>query len=168
MLLIIMLVYTGGSFIVYKYKEALLKQEMKVFIQQNPNHQFASHLSFNLNELENGIKDFSWEDGGKEFKYNGLMYDVISTTTSNDTIHILALEDHNENFLNHIYTSFLKKQTKNNTSKRPLLKFFASLYIQPTNNKLFLVKREQLVHTDFYKNQYSVGVYSIDVPPPKV
>ena len=163
-----MLVYTGGSFIVYKYKEAVLKQEMKVFIQQNPNHQFASHLSFNLNELENGIRDFSWEDGGKEFKYNGLMYDVISATTSNDTIHILALKDHNENFLNHIYTTFLKKQTNNDTSKRAILKFVASLYIEPSNNKLRLVNKEDIVHTTYCINQYSIGFYSIDVPPPKV
>ena len=163
-----MLVYTGGSFIVYKYKESVLKQEMKVFIQKNPNHQFASHFNFDTKELELGIKNFSWEDDGKEFKYNGLMYDVISATRCNDTIHILALKDHNENSLNHIYTSFLKKQTNNNTSKRPLLKFFPSLYIQPANNKLALIKREQIVHTDYYKTQYSVGVYSIDVPPPKV
>ncbi len=106
---------------------------MRAYLQTHEDTRYVTYLSFPL--VQNEIKDpaFQWEETGKEFSYQGEMYDVISVKTSNDSFHICAIKDDRENELEKQIASI--RHTKNDSGSNPvfsLLKFFSAFDIADT------------------------------------
>lgn len=168
LLLTALLVYTGGSFIVFKYKEAIQKQEMMGYIQLNPQSALATQLHFSKQAIQNHSIQFEWEEEGQEFSYNGEMYDVVNSTVDNDSIRITAIKDKIENQLIEQYTSLVKHQSNSQSTTASLLKLFTSVFIATTNESTTQISNTNIVHVGYYSFKCSSAEHTIITPPPQV
>ncbi|MBC7588449.1 MAG: hypothetical protein H7178_08815 [Chitinophagaceae bacterium] len=162
-----LLVYTGGNFVVFKCKQAALKQEMKAYLKANPNSSLATKFIFALQDLTSNHIDFQWEKYGDEFMYNGEMYDAVSTAQSNGTISIVAIRDNDENALMKNYETLLKHQT-NKSAQANLLKFFSAFFLFDQSIATQFSSAAFIVHSSSYTLSFCNGVQFIDTPPPQV
>ena len=143
------------------------KNEMKAFLKANPQTALVKQLSFYKEDIQHNNIDFQWEKKGKEFKFNGEMYDVINSTISNDSVHFFAIKDNVENKLIEHYASLLKSQTNKKSNSSSILKLLTSVYIYTTDELMFFSEKPILVHTSLYLTMSSSIVLGVVAPPPQ-
>ncbi len=144
------------------------KQEMKAFLKVNPQTSLVTQLSFHKEDIQHNNIDFQWEKKGKEFKFNGEMYDVISYATSKDSVHFFTIKDKVENKLIEHYASLLKHQTNKKSNSTSILKLLGSVYIQTNDELIIISEKLDLVHASLYLNMSSSIFLGVTAPPPQV
>lgn len=167
-LLLTLLVYTSGGFIVFKYLQFQQRQAIKIFLKANPNTILITQVNLLITDIQHNKLDFSWEKDGTEFELNGEMYDVISVTKSKDSIHFLTLKDVVENKLMVNFASLFKNQTNKNSNTNSLLKLFTSDYIQTYLPKIVYLQNSIIAHTALYHSTPTTIFFDVIVPPPQI
>lgn len=163
-----LLVYASGTLVVYKYMVYQQKQSMKAFIKANPNNSLAVHIKFSKTDLSNGQVNFEWVEDNKEFRFNGEMYDVVSNSTFNDSIQILAIKDKGENDLLQQYCSVMHHQSNKKASVSFLFKLLSSVFVFSNNDVSvvsFLNTEKPFINLE---TKLSKVYTSIVTPPPQV
>ncbi len=107
-----------------------------------------------------------WEEKGKEFLYNGKMYDVVKTKTINGKIILYCLDDKKEKSLIDNYNLVTKHNSSNKKSKSNIDNSI-NLFLSPDENNVDK-------HFDLAANKYSPYVSHLtkkisdnSSPPPK-
>lgn len=167
LLLIGLLVYTGGSFVAFKFMQFQKKQEVKAFIKENPKSSLAEKLSFCVKDLNNN-SNFEWEEEGKEFKLYDEMYDVINSVTIKDTVHFLAIKDKGESLLIEHFQTLMKHQTNKSSNSTSLLKLLTSVFVITNNELVFFSHQSFLVHFSSYFFVPASITKGVTIPPPQV
>lgn len=93
-----------------------IKAEVKSILKKEKSDNSITVLKFRISEIKSILK---WEDP-KEFEYNGVMYDIISTKTEGDSIFYRCYCDLKESFYKqkfYVYlSSFAGKTNKGSIS----------------------------------------------------
>ena len=128
-----------------------------------------SILAFNLSDLKNNKYDFIWKKPGKEFRFNGKMYDIEDKVVSGDSVYYTVYYDHKENILEELFSlqqSDNKKDKSQNTAQRVLLvglfyeqlKYYFTDLQDIKSSNLLLNKNEAVFHN---------FISDVPTPPPK-
>ena len=167
-ILFILLVNMAGYFPVFKWEQMQIRREIKQQIKNSiPGTELCS-ITF----AKKCLAEIDWERQGKEFRYNGQMYDVIRTENKADSVHYYCIKDTQETRLFAQLDEFVKKQMDTTTSSthnpvRNLLKVFLSLVYLPSNsNDSFQENswtKNECSHSFCYSELYLDKVS----PPPK-
>lgn len=148
-----------GSFIVYKIKQAEIKEEIKTkMIAQ------LSDEAFKVFENPRENKEIDWEEADKEFTYHGEMYDVVRIEKGNT---YYCLKDSKEKKL---LDEYGKQQSQTlprkaqNSNLGFLIGFILPNEIAPFENSAFIIEKRF-----FLKNASALeALKQITTPPPKV
>lgn len=124
-----------------------------------------SILSFSISDLKNNKYDFVWKKPGKEFQFNGKMYDIEDKKTDADSIHYTVYYDHKENILEELFSLQQKDNKKDKTQNNFQRIIFAGLYFE----KVTKLKLESTPRTTFIpinKNELDFINFILDIPTP--
>ncbi len=109
-LLICFMLFCGGYFIFYLMRKAEIKNEMKVYLKNNPTNQHITKFSFNVVQGKVNHQSFSWEELNREFNYKGCLYDIISIKYTNNLAEINCIADNKEDALQQILIGLHSKE----------------------------------------------------------
>jgi hypothetical protein len=140
-----------------------VKQQMHVYIKAHPK-QYGRSFNFQLSNGKVADKNFEWQDGEKEFTYEGKMYDVVDSKTSGGILNIHAYNDQQEEQL---HADLANHQRQKQT---PVLSQLMSMVFIIQKNEFDLnVLKPSLAH---YQNTNSpkptLIALSIQSPPPDI
>lgn len=123
-------------------------------------------LSFKISELENHKYDFIWKKPGREFRFNGKMYDIEDKIIRGDSVYYTVYYDHKENILEELFSiqqSDNKKDKPQNTVQRVLL---VGLYYEQVKYFIYDFKNSTSSKFPLNKNDTDFSNYISDIPTP--
>lgn len=138
-ILILFLLFNSGIYLLLYFSSTkIVKKTIHYLIENDELEKEMMLLSISRNDIEEKIVKFEWIED-KEFRYNGMMYDVKKDLSDNDSLRFLCYMDEHENLLEKIFNRF-SESNKNKTSNQPQ-KFsfvpFLGLFYQKTECMLF-------------------------------
>lgn len=156
-----------GSVSYLNYQKKKIKRQIKHDIIAGIDKDELVLFSFTLEETQSKLK---WKHA-KEFEYNGSMYDIVDTDTSNNIITFWCWWDYKETKLNKQLTKllaqFLGNDTHNKETKSQLRNFLDTLFYlknEPWKASINTTKKLQLYS---YINNYSSLKIASSSPPPR-
>lgn len=168
LLILVLFLYNSlGYLFLYLPASHLIKHFVhKAIKEKKIKPEDLSILAFKVSDLKNNKYDFIWKKPGKEFRFNGKMYDIEDKLISGDSIYYTVYYDHKENILEELFSlqqTDNKKDKSQSSVQRVLLvgfyyeqikSYFIDIQdINPSN--LLLNKNEAVFHN-----------YISDVPNP--
>lgn len=151
LLLCCLLFLIAGYQVLYLYRIAEAKAQMKETLRQTPS---SAVLQLRFSESE--FTALEWEEA-QEFRYKGEMYDVLSLRHQNGATVIACLPDKLETSL---VDAFLKtqKQTPENSPTQTILKLLTTGFLPSQMVSIAVPEKDQR------KIQSSILVFLPDVP----
>ena len=154
------------SYLFLFIKKAQIKEHAKLLIINTINRNELILLKFTKEESQ---KFLEWEDCN-EFKYKGLMYDVLKKQIKKDSMYLLCIIDHKENKINkklsNLVHLLLGNDSQNKKNAQDLKLFSKNLFFSFQQLSLF---KPFFQINSFIKNMenYTSYIIQIPVPPPK-
>ena len=141
----------------------------KAIKEKKIKHEDLSILAFKLSDLKNSKYDFIWKKPGKEFRFNGKMYDIEDKVVSGDSVYYTVYYDHKENILEELFSlqqSDNKKDRSQSSVQRVLLlglyyeqlKYYF-IDLQDINTSNLLLNKNEAVFHNF--------ISDVPTPPPR-
>ncbi len=118
------------------------------------------------------ISAVEWLKQGKEFRYKGDMYDIVSSEETNEKITFRCIKDDKEKHLaevleGHIDSHVASDQPGQNKSSKNLTNHLIKFYFSPTIPVMHSVNCSSIIYT--YKElSYSDTFLKITSPPPEI
>ena len=113
-LLLAFLINTMGFFVIFKYNQFLLQQEMFTLIRSGKFHREMVLLKIYHPEHSRGFI----RHNSREFSWHGRMYDIVIEHHAGDTTLFYCLHDKKEEALINRFQTFYRKIHKDNTRQR--------------------------------------------------
>jgi hypothetical protein len=123
-------------------------------------------LAFNISDLQNNKYDFIWKKPGKEFRFNGKMYDIEHKVVSGDSVYYTVYYDHKENILEELFSlqqTDNKKDKSQSTVQRVLL---VGLYYEQIKSYFIDLQNINTSNLLLTRNEAAFHSYISDVPTP--
>ncbi len=139
-LLSILLLQTGGLWLIYKAQQYYVQNEMEESL--NNKETIFQNLSLSLNDFQ---KD---KVNDHEVSINGKMYDIKSINIKGNKVELLAVNDiKEESIIEKINRSLNNGDQQNQELPNHIFKILTLFYISPTTgyNFLFQVKRQHIL-----------------------
>lgn len=127
-----MLIFSCGSFFIYKIYIKSYKKEFRSFISDQKQDNLESH-TIPLAQLYISSDVLKWEDENKEVILNGKLYDVIKTVIVNDQAILCLLPDLKEIQLKQEFASLYNDSAKSSSPFMNLLKQMLNLKFVSAN-----------------------------------
>ncbi|MDX1830090.1 MAG: hypothetical protein R3342_11145 [Lutibacter sp.] len=143
----------------FKYLQHNIQQEINNEIKEGLNEKDLSVVIIPLKD-ENKI---IWTKKNKEFKYKGLMYDVVKTKIKNGNRYYYCINDVKEKQL---ITSFFRNNRRKNKSLLKLKKILSKKYLSNKFSKKISIKNTNIYlfeNQEFYKSK----ILEVLSPPPE-
>jgi hypothetical protein len=127
-------------------------------------------IAFNIKDLKDKKYDFEWKKPGKEFKFNGKMYDIEGMELKGDSVFYKVYYDHKENILEEMFVFHVnntKKDISQNQAQRILLvgMFYEEIKLDITNLNNKITSKIPLQKTE-------AGLFNhikdVPTPPPRL
>jgi hypothetical protein len=132
-LIILLLFNSGVNVLLYFSSTKIVKKTIHYLIENDELEKELMILSISKKDIEEKIVKFEWVEE-KEFRYNGMMYDVKKDLSDNDSLRFLCYLDEHENLLEKLFSRF-SDSNKDKTSSQPQKFVFApflGLFYQKT------------------------------------
>jgi hypothetical protein len=166
----LIVVFSTGSFFVYKCFLQSYKKEFKSYISLNKKTTATTIIKINPSQLFTNSNTITWEDENKEVIYNGILYDIVYIENKKGKVYLTVVSDFQETELKKQFASIYSVNS-NSSTKNPfdLLKQFLALktifqnsetYINPFPIKCFSIKN----YSTLFKLQ--TIVLNQETPPP--
>jgi hypothetical protein len=140
---------------------------MHQYIVAHPDTKAACHFVFSLNKAGHIVQNnFSWEDKNKEFKWSGMLYDVIAITYSKTTVTICCLPDNAENNTDLLHLALQK--SRNHAGKQNRLNFseIFSFFCAPQHVQInSLLTAENVWFINNFSKHSNPPVFILQPPP---
>jgi hypothetical protein len=170
LLLMVMLINTAWYYPVTHYHRGQIRREMKRRIKNEiPENQLHIITVQNIND-----PSIKWMKENKEFRYKGMMYDIVKSRKTDSTIEYYCINDIEETILFDQLDQKVQEQMNHQEEKGqgiPVKKLLKSIngnvYLIPVNESLALVT-DQFVHQSVYTFFFSTPVREILTPPPQI
>ncbi len=172
-ILCLCLLKIAGYMPVFKIEQWLIHHKMEAVIEQfvdNDQLQLISISPENQQKLK-------WERVGKEFWYEGKLYDIVRSEKKGDVTHYYCIDDTAETNLAYEFIEEIKKQTEDSdnegTSLNDFFKKVLKIYIPPPyspHNPIVFsqIPKESKVLTPYINHYASQFCNRIDPPPKQV
>jgi hypothetical protein len=168
---LVLVIKIAGFYPLFKIKQWDIRRNIELAIEENIFNEPLKQISI----PSKNVKNLKWEREGKEFWYEGGLYDIVRSEIQDETTHFYCINDTPETQLNHEFQAFIhKKMDSSNDSDTTITDFFkkvVKIYF-PSNFKPYEdIKWVMMPHKmldfisylDFYKSTF---LQSIE-PPPK-
>lgn len=156
-----------GTYLWLTYQQHQHKEEVKSQLAAQTSKDELVLLKFTPTESQTKLR---WEHS-REFEYNGQMYDIVETSTRNDTIYYWCWWDHEETKLNRQLTALLANESEENDKKKEhqerVISFYYSLYHADTDQWQSYLYSWKEQPKGYYFLRYVSPNYSPPVPPPR-
>ncbi len=170
LLLMVMLVNTAWYYPVTHYHRGQIRREMKRRIKSEiPENQL--HIITVQNTDDPSI---TWMKDGKEFRYKGMMYDIVKSRKTDSTIEYYCINDIEETILFDQLDQKVQEQMDHQEEKGqgvPVKKLLKSIsgnaYLIPSY-QLFITVADQFTHQSIYTAMLLSPIREIVTPPPQV
>ncbi len=159
-LLFIFMFVSGGYQIYFKYLQYDIKQEIKHEIRKGLSEQELTLIvisSKNENEIH-------WIKKDKEFRYKGLMYDVVKTKINDNKKYYYCINDIKEKNLIANYTRHNKRRNK---ALLRLRKVLSDKYLPENLSDNLKIYKADIYFAEYRQNYNSIYLETLP-PPPKV
>lgn len=123
-------------------------------------------LSFKISDLENNKHDFIWKKPGREFRFNGKMYDIENKILSGDSVYYLVYYDHKENVLEELFSLQQTDNKKDKTQSSVQRVLLVGLYYEQVKYLTYELKNSSSHNYPFNKNEADFSNYISDIPTP--
>jgi hypothetical protein len=163
-LLAILVFNLVGVFFVFKIQQYHARKEMKQLIKQGLPESSLIAISFSYNET-----NFEWKDE-HEFRYKGIMYDIVKQTSDGSTITYFCVNDEQESALfAHLDEELQKNESgkKTNNCIKLLFKFLAGMNCASADLLADPSVSPVVLHNHFMCI-YSHPAKDIQCPPPEL
>ena len=170
LLLFLLVVFTFNSvgyYFVFKVLQEQVRSEVKSqFKQQIPESRL--HL---VTIKETDARLLEWEREGKEFRYKGMMYDVVRTVKQEGAVSYYCMTDVEESRLYTMLELLVKEQLshskKHDTAKKLLKNFLNKLFIDKYSIEIKLFQAVTSTTLPFEESLQSLAL-DVIAPPPKL
>ncbi len=161
----------AGFFPMFKIQQWLIHHKMEVLIERFVDNDHLEHIAISS---ENQPK-LKWERVGKEFWYEGKLYDIVRSETKDGVTHYYCIDDTAETYLAYQYIESIKKQTDDTDNEgtpfndffKKILKVYFPPPYNPHNPIVFIqIPQKSKVLTP-YINHYALQFHNRIDPPPK-
>ncbi|NOX16822.1 MAG: hypothetical protein GXO87_00870 [Chlorobi bacterium] len=159
-LLFIFMFVSGGYQIYFKYLQYDIRQEIKREIRTGLNEMDLT-LVVVSSENENKI---NWIKKNKEFRYKGLMYDVVRIKTKDNKKYYYCINDIKEK---NLIANYVRHNKRRNKALLRLRKVLSNKYL-PENPSENLKTYKDKIYFAKYRQSYNSIYLEILPPPPKV
>ena len=167
-LILVLFLYNSLGYLFLYFPSSLLIKHFvhKSIKEKKINPEDLSVLVFSISDLENNKHDFIWKKPGKEFRFNGKMYDIEDKVIAGDSVYYTVYYDHKENILEELFSlhqNDSKKDKSQNTVQRVLL---AGLYFEQIKYFMFNIYLFDKSNLPLDKNGADILNHITDVPSP--
>lgn len=110
--------------------------------------------------------EMTWTEEGKEFRFEGRLYDVVDKQLVNGNLIIYGLPDEKEN---DVVASFLKEETKknSNSSSTSLIKLITTPFITDKEHQPTAISLNHLPFFGCFTERMLHQSYPVIAPPPR-
>ena len=166
-LLICLVLPTAGVYTFLKVQKRHIRKEVKKQIISGISKSELVLLSFSKKSLN---KELRWKHA-KEFAYKEMMYDVVETRSTKDSVFYWCWPDHKETRLSKSLKELsriaLNKNQQRNDQKQRLSKFLNSLFFEETSSRYSVNFTVKILYTGFAIHKFPCYFPSPFPPPPK-
>jgi len=144
-MLLAMVYYFAGYRIVY----FMLTKDARSFASAEIKNKSTKKETLVLDKTE--FANVKWTEEGKEFSYNGQMYDIINISKTTDRYAVLAYADKNETEWVKALNDFVKQlfpadNSKNNKNSESVIAALQNEYLPLSTIKLMMPDATQVVY----------------------
>ena len=166
--LVVLFVYNSfGYLLLYFPVQTIIKHVVQKSIHEKKiKPEDLSILTFSIKDLEENKYDFIWKKPGKEFRFNGKMYDIEDKMVNGDTIIYTVYYDQKENILEHLFSLQHQDNKKDKTSNSAQRVLLVGFYYEEINNIKSKIERNTLTNIPLKKNEANFVNYISDIPTP--
>ncbi len=123
---ILLLFNAAGYLLIFKIQQAIIQCRVSYEIENYSNNDNLELIIVNIIDLRDGNSKFNWIKEGKEFRYNGKMYDVVQSKEANGKLFLYCRNDFEEEELLNNISLLISK----NISKKHFLTFHISTFLK--------------------------------------
>jgi hypothetical protein len=172
-ILALCLLNTVGYFPVFKLAQRQIYNDIEALIEQSFSNDHL-HLISISSENQHALH---WQRAGKEFWYNGQLYDIVRLEKKDGITHYYCIKDTAETRLAYQYIEYLKTQTDGTDGENtPLSNFFKKelkiYFPTPCRQETLMVSVpvfSEKTTMPSYSNLYESMFYNrIDAPPKRL
>ena len=129
-----------------------------------------SVLAFSIIDLNTNEYDFIWKKPGKEFKFNGKMYDIENKEVKGDSVFYTCYYDNKENILEEMFALYSNNTKKDNTQNPAQRVLLVGLYFEQLKYFSFKINSSDSSNLSLNKNEANFLNHTSDVltPPPRI
>ena len=151
-----------GFYLVFEIDQCLIKEEIKEKLINNLPEKELTLIKISSAESTK----IDWTEEGREFRYEGQMFDVVKIKTGSDTTYYYCFSDEKESKLFSNLNNLVKGQTDNAQSRTNQKKQEITYFIRELSFIQSLTETPVLYfdYPSFYK---SICIYVLS-PPPKI
>ena len=163
--------HSGGYLLLYLYQKAEIRQDIRTLLQSGSAITETAVTRFHFTGIDMGpgnTHGFEWEEEGKEFRYAGQLYDVISLYYTKAGISLTCISDSRETSLENAIACMPVPSGKNSSARHQLLLQLVSscFTIQPQPPSCNSLQKAA-VYGGHYQHGFSIAYTDILTPPPK-
>jgi len=154
------------SFIALQHQKASVKQEVREMLEGEVEKEKLTVLNFSRKEAETELE---WVHE-REFRYKGMMYDVVSTEVRSDSVSYVCWKDEKEtgidSKLDHLVTQWMDSNPVAKEKQQRLLTFYFQVYDLPVSIHSPVLPANELEynsHISLYCGEY----VPTPTPPPR-
>ncbi|MBL7891084.1 MAG: hypothetical protein JNL63_00530 [Bacteroidia bacterium] len=168
---ILLLVFIGlhicGYYPIFKLLQYRIRQEVKAGLEKDIPESKLHFVSIS-DENPNEIK---WVRPGKEFRYKGNMYDIVTIKKEKGITHYICVSDRDETRLSAYLDEMVKKQIENDNnpsgnSAKKILKVLRLNYVASQKLLINIHSTGSVIYAN-YSSSISAPFLNHTTPPPK-
>jgi hypothetical protein len=168
LLILVLFLYNSLGYLFLYFPASLLIKHFvhKAITEKQINPEQLSILAFKISDLKNNRYDFVWKKPGKEFQFNGKMYDIEDKEVSNDTVYYTVYYDHKENILEELF-SLQQMDSKKDKSQSPVQRvILIGLYCEKIKYSFIDLHENYTSNLPLINSEAVFHNYISDVPTP--
>jgi hypothetical protein len=152
----------------YAFQKQLHKQAQFNYIETHPQEKMEGLIHLTVKDVESLPTGFEWEEENIEFRFHGMMYDVVSIKKKNAEWIITALADTVEVSIEKTNQQFAKQDQENNQKAQKLFKWVFTPYISFSNAEVSIIYDMASIYFPMIKQSAVQRWAASPYLPPKV
>lgn len=166
--LLALVISIGGLPLFYVFQKYLHKQAQLNYIETHPQEKMEGLIHLTVKAVEKLPAGFEWEEENIEFRFQGMMYDIVSIKKKNAEWIITALADNVEVSIEKTNQQFAKQDQENHKKAQKLFKWVFTPYVSISNPEVSIIYDLASIHFPIIKQTAVQRWVASPYMPPKV
>jgi hypothetical protein len=168
---VLFLLQIGNYFPIFKIKQWEIRKNIELIIKKNVDNSALKVISIPTNY------PLKWEREGREFWFEGSLYDIVRSEIKDSTTHYYCINDTKETELTNDYAEIVQKQinSTNNTEGsgldddfKKIVKIYFPIVFNLSDNSVEIGALKHLKTPIPYRCFYTSLSMNLIDPPPKI